>query len=306
MVKMLLAHGVRTVVIDTATPLQGPLTAATWDQGNLGDRELLRTVFSSHAIDTVMHFGAFIEVGESVKNPLKYYENNVTHTLTLLSEMHAHHIKQCVFSSTAAVFGEPQYVPIDEQHPIAPINPYGSSKAMDERILADLDHACGLRTIAFRYFNAAGADPDGELGECHDPESHLIPIILQVARGSREAIHVFGQDYDTPDGTCVRDYVHIVDLCQAHLLAAQQLSQGAPSNRYNLGNGQGFSVQQVIDTARQVTGKSIPQINAPRRAGDPARLIADSQKATKELGWRPQFQALDTIVQHAWTWEQKK
>ena len=210
-----------------------------------------------------------------------------------------------IFSSTAAIFGEPQYVPLDESHPKQPINPYGRSKWMIEQILADYDRAYGLKSICLRYFNAAGADPDGQLGERHDPETHLIPLVLQAASGRRSHITVFGQDYDTPDGSCLRDYIHVQDLCQAHLLALEQLLNGTDSTVYNLGNGAGFSVNQVIDIAKKVTRKEIPVVIGERRPGDPARLVADSKLAQQELKWQPQYADLTTIIAHAWRWEMR-
>ena len=302
-VKLLLEHSYQVVVLDAAHKTL-PLNAE-WIQGNLDDRNLLTNLFNTYQFDAVMHFGAFIEVGESVINPEKYYQNNLVNTLNLLHVMLTHNVHHFIFSSTAASFGNPLYTPIDEKHPIQPINPYGKSKVMVESILEDYDRAYGLKSIALRYFNAAGADPAGQLGECHEPESHLIPIILQVASGKREKIFVYGNDYDTQDGTCIRDYIHVSDLCQAHLLALEKLLKDGKSARYNLGNGNGFSVQEVIDTARKVTGKSIPQENAARRAGDPAVLIADSQLAVRELGWQPQFNSLEKIIGDAWKWEIK-
>jgi UDP-glucose 4-epimerase len=219
--------------------------------------------------------------------------------------MVAHDIHAFIFSSTAAVYGEPRYVPIDEQHPKQPINPYGISKWMIEQILADYDRAYGLKSICLRYFNAAGADPDGQLGERHDPETHLIPLVLQAASGRRSHITVFGQDYDTPDGTCLRDYIHVHDLCQAHLLALEQLLNGSDSTVYNLGNGAGFSVKQVIDIAKEVTKKEIPVVIGERRSGDPARLVADAKLAQQELNWQPQYAYLTTIIAHAWRWEMR-
>jgi UDP-glucose 4-epimerase len=252
-----------------------------------------------------MHFASFIQVGESVQDPAKYYENNVTNTLHLLGAMRAARVNRFIFSSTAATFGEPQYSPIDERHPQQPINPYGRSKLMIEQVLEDYDRAYGLKSVCLRYFNAAGADPDGELGERHEPETHLIPLVLQAASGRRSHISVFGRDYDTPDGTCIRDYIHINDLCEAHWLSLQSLMQGAGSQRYNLGNGQGFSVQAVIEAAQRVTGRTIAVQDAPLREGDPARLVADATLARQQLGWRPQFADLDTLVRHAWAWEQR-
>lgn len=218
--------------------------------------------------------------------------------------MRAHGVDKFIFSSTAATFGEPQYSPIDERHPQQPINPYGRTKLMVEQALADYDRAYGFKSVCLRYFNAAGADPEGQLGERHDPETHLIPLVLQAASGRRPHISVFGQDYDTPDGTCIRDYIHINDLCSAHWLALQSLLNGQGSQRYNLGNGNGFSVQEVINTAQQVTGRNIPVHYSPRRAGDPARLVADATQARQQLGWQPQYADLATIIEHAWQWEQ--
>jgi UDP-glucose 4-epimerase len=219
--------------------------------------------------------------------------------------MVAHDVKRFIFSATAAIFGEPQRVPIDESHPKRPINPYGLSKLMVEQTLADFDRAHGLKAVCLRYFNAAGADPGGMLGERHDPETHLVPLLLQVASGRRKSVQVFGRDYDTPDGTCIRDYIHIVDLCEAHLAAVDHLMAGGASAQFNLGNGNGFSVQEVIDTVQRVTGRTIAAIDAPRRAGDPARLVADSTAARQALKWQPHYADLATIVAHAWAWERR-
>jgi len=271
--------------------------------GDLADKALLAEVLQPGCFDAVMHFASFIQVGESVQKPATYYANNVTNTLHLLDAMRAAGVKRFIFSSTAATFGEPQYTPIDERHPQVPINPYGRSKLMIEQVLEDYDRAYGLKSVCLRYFNAAGADPDGELGERHDPETHLIPLVLQAASGRRADIAVFGRDYDTPDGTCIRDYIHINDLCEAHWLALQSLMQGGGSQRYNLGNGSGFSVQEVIDAAIRVTGRPIAVRNAPRRHGDPAHLVANAQLARAQLGWIPKFPDLETIVSHAWGWE---
>jgi UDP-glucose 4-epimerase len=255
--------------------------------------------------DAVMNFASFIQVGESVEHPEKYYRNNVTYTLGLLDAMRAHGVSKFIFSSTAAIFGEPQYIPIDEQHRLQPINPYGRTKLIIEQALADYDLAYGFKSVCLRYFNAAGADPKGQLGERHDPETHLIPLVLQVASDRRPFISIFGRDYDTPDGTCIRDYIHIHDLCSAHWLALLSLMNGADSQSYNLGNGNGFSVKEVIDIAEQVTGRKISVVNGPRRYGDPARLVADSRLAGEKLGWQPQYAELATIIEHAWKWEMK-
>jgi UDP-glucose 4-epimerase len=252
-----------------------------------------------------MHFASYIQVGESVQQPAKYYQNNFTNTQNLLDIMLEQGINKFIFSSTAAIFGEPEYVPIDEKHPKAPINPYGRTKLMVEQMLEDYDRAYGLKSVCLRYFNAAGADPVARIGERHEPETHLVPLVLQAASGRREAINVFGSDYDTPDGTCIRDYIHVDDLCAAHSLALSHLMDGGSSTAFNLGNGEGYSIRQVIEAAEKVSGKAIRVIDGERREGDPARLIADSAKIVAELGWKPQYADLQTIVQHAWQWEQK-
>ncbi len=306
MVKMLGRQGCSvTTLDDLSSGHRDAVLCGEFVQGDMGDRAVLDAVFS-RGFDAVMHFASFIQVGESVQQPAKYYQNNVVNTLTLLEAMRAHGVNRFIFSSTAATFGEPQYSPIDEQHSQQPINPYGRTKLMVEQVLADYEKAYGLRSVCLRYFNAAGADPEGQLGERHEPETHLIPLVLQAVSGRRANIRVFGLDYDTPDGTCVRDYIHIEDLCSAHWLALQSLMGGAGSQAYNLGNGQGFSVQEVIDTAQQVTGRSIAVVNGPRRAGDPARLVADSTLIREKLGWQPRYADLATIVSHAWAWETRQ
>lgn len=272
-------------------------------EGDLGDTAVLDSIFKSADIDAVMHFAGFIQVGESVRKPSMYYHNNVVNTLTLLDAMLRHNVNNFIFSSTAAIFGEPDYTPIDEKHNKQPINSYGHSKLMIEQILDDYDKAYNLRATCLRYFNAAGADPDGELGERHSPETHLIPLILQAASGRREDIKIFGNDYPTDDGTCVRDYIHINDLCEAHSLALQRMINTDQSARYNLGNGKGFSVKQVVDVAMEVSGKDIKVTMEPRRAGDPAVLVADATLARHELNWQPEFAELKDIVQTAWDWE---
>ena len=272
-------------------------------EGDLGDDSVLDKIFEAGNVDAVMHFAGFIQVGESVLKPSMYYDNNVARTLTLLDAMLRHDVKHFIFSSTAAIFGEPDYTPIDEKHAKKPINPYGHSKLMIEQVLEDYDSAYGLRSTCLRYFNAAGADPDGELGERHVPETHLIPLILQAASGRRDDIKVFGDDYATDDGTCVRDYIHINDLCEAHLLALQDMIRKDSSARYNLGNGRGFSVKQVIDIAKQVSGNDFTVSIEPRRAGDPAVLVADATLARKVLNWQPKFAELKDIVNTAWQWE---
>jgi UDP-arabinose 4-epimerase len=249
-----------------------------------------------------MHFAAYAYVGESVQNPGKYYRNNVAGTLTLLEALRDHGIGRFIFSSTCATYGVPEQIRITEQHPQRPINPYGASKLMIERMLQDFDTAHGLRSIALRYFNAAGADPDGDIGESHDPETHLIPLVLDAAAGRRSAIRIYGDDYDTPDGTCIRDYIHVSDLARAHVLALEALEQGAGSTAYNLGNGQGFSVREVIHQAGRVTARAIPVEIVPRRAGDPARLVGDATRIRSELGWQPVHADIAGIVETAWRW----
>lgn len=301
MVGYLLAAGHSVVVADLVSP--GP--GIQWAQLDIADEAALNVLFGMCTFDAVFHFASFIQVGESVSAPGKYYQNNVAATLSLLQAMVNAGIKCLIFSSTAAVYGDPQYVPIDEAHPKSPINPYGLSKWMVEQILEDFDRAYGLKSVCLRYFNAAGADPAGLLGERHEPETHLIPLILQAASGRREAVTVFGRDYPTPDGTCIRDYVHVTDLACAHALAVDYLLEGGERAVFNLGNGHGFSVQEVIDAARAVTGRPITALDAPRRAGDPPRLVADASKAMQVLGWRPVHAELEVIVAHAWQWERQ-
>lgn len=306
MVVRLLNDNINVITLDN---LSGGYRDSVLDgdfiEGDLADVDLLDKVFSEKNFDVVMHFASFIEVGESIHSPAKYYNNNVTNTQNLLDAMVKHNVLNFIFSSTAAVFGEPEYVPIDEKHPMSPINPYGRTKLIVEQMLSDYDHAYGLKSIALRYFNAAGADPETRIGERHVPESHLIPLVLQAASGRRKSISIFGQDYDTPDGTCIRDYIHICDLCNAHLLAIHSLQSSNKSTAYNLGNGNGFSVKEVVDMARKVTGKDINVEIAPARVGDPARLVADASLAREKLNWNPEFSSLEKIIEHAWLWEQK-
>ncbi|GGE45450.1 UDP-glucose 4-epimerase GalE [Pullulanibacillus camelliae] len=295
--------GLDVVVYDNLlTGHRGAVQGVPLIEGDLHDEEQLKSVFDSYSIDAVVHFAASSLVGESVQDPLKYYDNNVAGTLSLLKQMIAHDVKKIVFSSTAATYGEPQSIPIKESDQTAPTNPYGETKLAIEKMFKWSEAAYGLKSISLRYFNAAGADPDGTIGEDHKPESHLIPIILQVALGQRDHISIFGNDYPTEDGTCIRDYIHVMDLAQAHYLALKKLEETNESGIYNLGNGQGFSVRQVINACRRVTGKEIKAIESPRRSGDPAELIATSEKAEKELGWQPVYTELDKIVEHAWAW----
>lgn len=309
MVSQLLHAGYHVVILDdlstgfeTAIEVDSPKLVV----GDVGDGALLNTLFSAEKFDGVLHFASLIQVGESVIEPARYYRSNVAKTLTLLEAMVEHDVGPLIFSSTAAVFGEPEYSPINEAHPQAPINPYGCSKYMVEQILEDFDRAYGLKSVSLRYFNAAGADPGGQIGERHDPETHLIPLALHAVLGVKPPLKVFGRDYPTPDGTCVRDYIHVTDLAEAHLRALEYLWAGKPTAQFNLGNGNGFSVQEVLNAVERVTGQPVPHDDAPRRDGDPANLVADSRAAKSVLGWSPQYGDLDTIVAHAWAWEQKR
>lgn len=274
--------------------------------GDLSDKNLLTKIFSENRIYAVMHFAGYAYVGESVENPSKYYNNNVGSTLNLLDAMIEYGVKIIIFSSTCATYGEPVEIPITETHPQSPINPYGRTKWIVEKILRDFDTAYGLKSVCLRYFNAAGADPDGGIGEDHNPETHLIPLVLDAALGIRPAITVFGYDYPTDDGTCIRDYIHVNDLADAHVLALKYLSEGNQSEFFNLGNGNGFSVDQVIETAKQITGRTIPVTRGIRRAGDPAILIGSSEKARRTLGWQPKFNELQQIISTAWQWHQSR
>ncbi len=303
MVKYLLHKGEQVIVLDNfSTGHRQAVLGGVLVQGDLRDAETLDTVFRKYEIECVMHFAAFIFAGESMREPAKYYDNNVLGCLRLMEAMRLNRVQQIIFSSTAAVYGEPVEIPIPETHPLNPTNTYGETKRVMEGMLRWYGQAYGTRFVALRYFNAAGADPDGELGEDHRPEEHLIPLTLFAALGRRESIAVFGTDYDTPDGSCIRDYVHVWDLCEAHYLALQRLRAGAPSAVYNLGNGQGYSVLEVIRTAERVVGKPIPTVYAPRRPGDPARLVASSEKAQRELGWQPRYPQLETMIEHAYRW----
>lgn len=305
MVKHLLASGHEIVVIDNLSSghadalLGGELVVH-----DFADRAFLDQLFTHYHFDGVFHFASQILVGESVTNPAKYYRANTFSTLTLLEAMRDHGVNHLVFSSTAAVYGEPLKIPIDEAHPKVPVNPYGASKWMVEQMLGDFSRAHGLTSVALRYFNAAGADPQARMGERHEPETHLIPLALQAVLGIRPPLKLFGDDYDTPDGTCIRDYIHVDDLASAHLLAMNYLQASGDSSAFNLGNGSGYSVQEVIDVVAKVTGKPVPVEKAPRREGDPARLVADATKARQLLGWKPMADDLEAIVRSAWNWEQ--
>lgn len=277
---------------------------ARFYQGDIRNREFVDSVFDKEKIDAVIHFAANSLVGESMTNPLKYYDNNLCGTKVLLESMVAHDVKKIVFSSTAATYGEPEKVPILETDKTEPTNCYGETKLSMEKMFKWTDRAHGLRYVSLRYFNACGAHRSGQIGEAHNPETHLIPLVLQVPNKKREAINIFGEDYDTKDGTCVRDYIHVTDLAQAHILAVEYLMKGNDSDIFNLGNGVGFTVKEIIEAAKEVTGKEIPAVISPRRAGDPAKLIASSEKAKKVLGWKPEFLDVKEIIATAWKWHQ--
>lgn len=305
--KMLNQQGYETVVFDNL--VYGHREAVKWGElvvGDLNDSEALKKLFDRYDFDAVFHFAAYAYVGESVTDPEKYYFNNVSNTLNLLHAMKEHGVKKIIFSSTCATYGEPERVPITEDMPQNPINPYGATKLMVERIFKDYNTAYALQFVVLRYFNAAGADPDGEIGESHNPETHIIPLVLDAASGLRSDVKVFGTDYDTPDGSCVRDYIHVTDLASAHLLALHHLENGRESDFFNLGNEKGTSVLEVVDSVKRVTGKDFTATLTDRRPGDPAKLVGSSKKAKEILGWKPQFEDIDTIVSHAWKWHEKK
>ncbi|MFA6602789.1 MAG: UDP-glucose 4-epimerase GalE [Candidatus Shapirobacteria bacterium] len=305
--KKLNQEGFETVIFDNFS--NGHRELAKWGtviEGDLDNIEDIEKVFETYDIEAVAHLVAFIEVGESVKDPQKFYYNNLVNTLNLLSVMRKHNVNKIIFSSTAAVFGVPQYVPIDEKHPLDPLNAYGKTKMMIENVFKDYDLAYGLKSIVFRYFNAAGADPDGETGEWHVPESHLIPIVFEVATGIRSELKINGNDFPTEDGTCVRDYVHVTDLAAAHVLGLKKLLSGGESATYNLGYGKGFSNKQVVETIKKVTNKDFPVVIGDRRPGDSPVLVAASDKIKAELGWKPEFDNLERIIETAWKWYQNK
>jgi len=304
--KELSKEGYETVVFDNL--VYGHREAVKWGsfiEGDLKNPEEIEAVFKKYSINAVFHFAAYAYVGESVSEPEKYYYNNVVNTLNLLNVMKKYGCGRIIFSSTCATYGEPERVPITEDMPQKPINPYGATKLMVERIFKDYSSAYGLKFAVLRYFNAAGADPEGEIGESHNPETHIIPLVLDAAAGKREDIKVFGTDYDTKDGSCVRDYIHVTDLASAHLLSLHHLEKGGESGFFNLGNALGTSVLEVIDSVKRVTGKDFRVTYAGRRAGDPAVLIGSSEKAQRILGWKPVYGNIDTIVSHAWNWHQK-
>jgi UDP-glucose 4-epimerase len=301
----LFAKGENVVVIDSLVygHKQAVDSSIPFYEGNIGDKSLVERILSEHEIEACMHFSAFAYVGESVEKPNKYWENNVIQTKNLLDVLVENNVKKLVFSSTCASFGEPNYVPIDENHPQKPTNPYGWTKFMVERILESYDTAYRLKFVSLRYFNACGATET--LGEYHDPETHLIPLVLFAAQGKIPHVSIFGDDYPTTDGTAVRDYIHISDLSSAHILALEHLRKGKSSEFINLGNGKGFSVKEIIEAARRVTGEDIQAKIAPRRAGDPSNLIADAKKAREVLGWNPKFTDIESIIESAWKWHEK-
>ena len=307
------AHACKALARAGYTPITydnmayGHAAAVNWgplEEGDISDYTRLEAVMRKYNPKAVMHFAAYAYVGESVEKPSKYYRNNVVGTLALLESMRSCDIDKLIFSSTCATYGMPKQIPIPEDHPQNPINPYGRSKLMIEWILKDFAAAYDLKYVSLRYFNAAGADPDAEIGEDHDPETHLIPLVLDTAAGKRAHIEIFGNDYDTPDGTCIRDYIHVTDLAAAHLLALEYLSADGNSDEFNLGNGNGFSVREVIAAALKITGCDIPHLESDRRPGDPPVLIGSSDKIRKSLGWRPMYDSLEAIIETAWRWYQ--
>lgn len=304
--KELTKQGYKTVVFDNLS--SGKKELVKWGEffnGDLGNIDDIRNVFKQYSIEAVLHFAAFKAVGESVTDPQKYYINNVSNTLNLFKVMKEFNVNKFIFSSSAATFGNPQYIPIDEKHPQSPINPYGETKLIVEHIMRDYSAAYDFRYVALRYFNACGADLDGETGEWQGSSSNLIPLVLDAAIGAREEIGVFGTDYPTPDGTCIRDYIHVTDLADAHVLALKYLMDGGQSECFNLGNGKGFSVKEVIDMAKKITGIDFKVTSKDRRAGDPPELIADATKAKNILKWQPKYFDLETIVSSAWNWHKQ-
>lgn len=305
-VRQLTRAGYEVIVLDNLIKGHLPAIEKTpFIQADITDKPALERVFRENKIDAVMHFAAHSLVGESMARPDIYYRNNVAGTLNLLEVMSNTGVEYLIFSSTAAVYGEPVKVPIPEEHPTIPTNPYGATKLAVEEMLRWFGQAYGLKYISLRYFNAAGADPAGDIGEDHSPETHLIPLVLKAALGLVPEIKIFGTDYPTPDGTCIRDYIHVTDLADAHVLALEKLAGGSDSAAYNLGNGSGFSVREVIKTAEEVVGKPIPVVEGERRPGDPAVLVASAEKAGRELGWRPKYSDLKTIIYTAWKWHKE-
>ncbi len=302
-VKALLGSGYEVLVLDNLDKgHREAVVGGDFIEGDLADKELLDDIFSGHDIEGVIHLAAHSLVGESMEDPGKYYDNNVSRGLNLLEAMINNEVEYMVFSSTAAVYGEPEEIPITEEHPLQPTSVYGESKLFYEKILKRYDQIHGLQYTSLRYFNAAGADPRGEIGEAHEPETHLIPIVLQTVLGKRDELYIFGDDYPTRDGTCIRDYIHVNDLARCHILALEALIEGMPSRIYNLGNGEGYSVREVIKTAEKVTGQKIDAKIGKRRPGDPAALVASAEKAKEELDWKPEYPDLESIIESAWNW----
>ncbi len=303
-VRSLRTKGTDVIVFDNLEKgHRASISDAVFYRGDLRSKEDVRAVFTQYPIDAVMHFSAYSLVGESMQKPELYYENNIYGSLNLLSVMKENGIRYFIFSSTAAVYGEPLQIPIDEDHPTVPTNVYGETKLAIEKMLNWFDGIYNIKSVKLRYFNAAGADPAGDIGELHNPETHLIPLVLAAALGKRENIAVFGDDYNTPDGTCIRDYIHVNDLADAHVLALEYLSSGNTSTVFNLGNGNGYSVKEIIDVAGKVTGRKIPVRKADRRPGDPAVLVASSDKIKRVLGWKPKLDDIATIIKTAWNWQ---
>ncbi len=301
--KELLRKGYDPLIVDDLS--EGHAEAVPPDRlhrFSLSDTGELRAFLEREEVDAVIHFAAHCYVGESMEDPLKYYRNNAANALNLLEETVRAGVRRFVFSSTCATYGEPRRLPLREDHPQDPVNVYGDTKLVVEKMLRALDRSHRFRSISLRYFNASGADPEGELGEDHHPETHLIPLVLQVALGQRDEIRIFGDDYDTPDGTCIRDYIHVVDLAAAHIRALEYLDAGGETDAFNVGTGNGFSVREVVDAARRITGHPIPALVDPRRPGDPAELVAESTKIREKLGWEPRFTAAEEIIRTAWEW----
>lgn len=305
-IKQLLKRGYEVVALDNLSEGHRELVLCDeFVEADLADLEALRETFERYPIEAVMHFAASCRVDESVREPRKYYENNVVNGLNLLRAMLEREVKLFIFSSSAAVYGDPVKIPIPEDHPKRPKSPYGRTKWLFEQILEDYARAYDMKYISLRYFNAAGSDPEGEIGEWHDPETHLIPIVLEAALGERDHVEIFGTDYKTEDGTCIRDYIHVNDLAEAHILALESLRDGRPNTAYNLGIGRGYSVREVIEACRKVTGRKIEVVEGPRRPGDPPALVADPTRAREELGWEPRFTELEEIVETAWAWKRQ-
>ncbi|RPJ44565.1 MAG: UDP-glucose 4-epimerase GalE [Candidatus Latescibacterota bacterium] len=306
-VKELRREGFEPVVVDNlSTGHRESVKGAELHEFSVADRDRMLALLRERPVEAVIHFAAFCYVGESMEDPLRYYRNNVAGSIHLLEALIESGVRKFVFSSTCATYGEPVAMPLREDHPQHPVNVYGDTKLAVERMLLALGASHGLRSVILRYFNAAGADPEGELGEDHEPETHLIPLVLQVPLGRRKQVRIFGDDYDTPDGTCIRDYIHTVDLARAHILSLRYLADGGPSDAFNVGIGRGYSVREVVECARRVTGHVIPEIVEERRPGDPARLVAGSEKIRTALSWEPRFPDLEAIVRTAWSWHNSR